>query len=700
MWTRLRGWHMTAGAALFALLLGWYILTMSGHTYSSDEETMLAAGESLVSTGWFDISRDETFLMNRVRGVDGRSYSRYGPGQSVVAAPFIAAGRALAGTAPGYTVLIIRIGALLLPALITAATGLLLYAWAREIGYGARPSLLVGLLFGLTSLAWPYSRTFFAEPLATFFLVLSAYGLRRGERHWWAIAGAAAAAALATKLQTGLALPLIAGYGLLCSWGRRPESRGEQWWAAGVWRPVVGRAAFGLLGAALPLAVLLLYNTLVFGGPLDSGYGGVSAERFLSGNWRRGLYGLTLSTGKGLLLFSPTIVLGLAGMFFGVRRQWRESLLAAAMLAAHLAFYSQVEYWHGDGSWGPRYMLFVVPFLYLPAAGLLAWIAELPADGLPLRWMQVAGRWGIAALAIAGFLVQLLPVLLNFNVYLQVSTPRERYFTPAASPIVWHARIWLSRADEWWSKLVGGPPGTATLRSDFSYSEGDRAKGELLPRWSYGEAQIRLDPAAAGAIDGRMVVADHRPWPLPRADFALLLDGQPLEGVRRVDLDGNQIRWELTFALPPDRARRGALLTLRTTTWNPSRDVKDNPRNENLGLLVETLELRQGDQPLTLRESLPIPAPELSRRGLWLWTQDSPNHHLFDTWLWYLAVSRMPAGAAALLLAAVALPALLLLLLGTSGVLAAFRAPPVAATPATSARMGRGEFSRGGKAVP
>ena len=644
-----------AGVGLFLLLLGFYILTMSGHTYASDEETMLAAGEQLVTHGSFQLPDDD--LMNAVVGVDGRSYSRYGPGQSLAAVPFIVAGRALASAAPPlYNGFIVRLCVLLLPALVTATTGLLLYAWARTIGYSARIALAVGLLYGLTSLAWPYSRTFFAEPLATLFLLLCAYGMRRSERRWWVVAGAAAAGALAVKFQTLLALPLLAGYAALACW------RGDVRSSA---RLLLGRAALGIVGMAIPIGLLFLYNMRLFGGALRSGYGGLDVSGLLGQPMEEGLYGLTISTGKGLLLFSPTILLGLLGLGARLRQQWREALLALALLIAHLAFYSHLDYWHGDGSWGPRYMVFVVPFLYLPAAGLLAALARRPGRLAPAL---------LGFLAALSFLVQLLPVLVNFDTYLQISDQHERLFTPAASPIAAHIRIWRDRVSEWWLRFVPSP-GTAVLRDGFSYSEGDRARGELLPRWTYADARIQVFPPLAGPLDGRIVVVDHRPWPLPRANFALLLDGQALDGVQRTDLTGQSLVWELRFQLTPAQTRRGAELDLRSDTWNPTVATQDNPRNEDLGLLMQSLELNQGGQPLALREALPIPPPRHGRRALWLWYQDTPMHHLFDSWIWYVLVAGLPPAGAALLLAVIGLPGLLIFAIGLRAVMATLRNP-------------------------
>jgi hypothetical protein len=644
-----RFFHAPApGVALFLLLLGWYMLTMSGHTYTSDEETMLAAAESLAEHGSFALPRD--FLMNSVTGIDGEHYSRYGPGQSIAAVPFVLVGKLLAVAAPRYAEgFIVRLIVLLLPALITAATGLVLYAWAREVGYSVRVALLVGLLYG-TSMAWPYSRTFFAEPFAVSGLVVCGYGLRRESPRWWLVAGAAAGVAVTVKLQALLALPVLAGYALLASWHGSPRA------SLG---PLIRRAIAGVVGFVPFLMLLLLYNALLFGEPLKTGYGGVNPTGLLRADWREGLYGLLFSTGKGLLLFSPTVLLGIVGWFFGTRQQWRETLLSLAMVALNLAFYCRLEYWHGDGSWGPRYMMFVLPFLYLPAAGVLASVGK--RGGRLLSAL-------VGAVALLTFLVQLLPILVNLNTYIQMSDQYQRLFTPARSPMVGHLTIWRERVSEWWLR-VDPPPGVVVLRDGFSYSEGDRVQGEILPRWTFAEARMQFYPYTEGEpLNGRIVVGDHRPWPLERAHFSLRFNGQPLDGVSRTDMTGQQIVWELRFHLRAEQVERGTTITLHSDTWNPDDDTEENPRDEDLGVRVEGLTFEQAGRLLDVREALPIPTVERDRRELWLWYYDTPRHHLFDAWLWYVVVAGLPPTIVVLLLALVGAPALLMVAAGGRGV--------------------------------
>jgi hypothetical protein len=647
------------GLALFLALLGWYLLTMSGHTYSSDEETMLAVAESLIESGSFAIEPD--FLMNYAAlSADGQRYSRYGPGQSLALVPFLLLGQLVALLAPPFAEgLVIRLMLSLLPALVTAATGTLLYAWVRELGYSLRVSLLVALLYGLTSLAWPYSRTLFSEPLGTLLLVLSAYGLRRDDARWWALAGAAAAGALAVKPQAAIALPPLALYALLVS--LRGTTRASALLLA-------RRAAFGLLGAALPLGLLLLYQAQVFGHPLNTGYGGLDQGDTLGTvPWQEGAYGLTIGPGRGLLFYAPSVLLGLLGMGLRLRQQGRESLLALVLLVSHVAFYSTYIHWHGAGTWGPRYLVFVVPFLYLPAAGLLATLAALRS-----RFAHAL----VGALVAASFMVQWLPVVANFNTYIQLVDEHTRLFVPAASPLAGHARLWSERVDEWLLRAVPRR-GVVVLREGFSYSEGDRTRGEILPRWTYADARMAVYPYNdEQPLDGLLVVGDHRPWPLERASFQLLLNGEPLAGVQQTDLTSEHVIWELRFQLAPEQVQRGALLTLQSDTWNPTRDTEDNPRNEDLGLLLQQIEIRQGERQLVLREALPIPSPTSDRRGLWLWYYDTPYHHLFDTWWWYVQAAGLPIGTMLLVYGLIGIPALAALVAGVSGLLAAWRGQP------------------------
>src|SRR5207249_11954802 len=81
--------------AFMLLVLGVYILTMSGHTYSPDEETMLATSQALLLKGTWALPQSRNLV--EVTGADGKRYSQYGPGQPLAALPWVLVGRLVSG---------------------------------------------------------------------------------------------------------------------------------------------------------------------------------------------------------------------------------------------------------------------------------------------------------------------------------------------------------------------------------------------------------------------------------------------------------------------------------------------------------------------------------------------------------------------------------------------------------------------------
>jgi hypothetical protein len=110
------------------------------------------------------------------------------------------------------------------------------------------------------------------------------------------------------------------------------------------------------------------------------------------------LVGLVTSPGRGLLLYSPLIVLGLLGL----RELWRQdrSLAWAIVVPAvvNLAIIAATYVWTDD-TWGPRYVV--------PTAWLLV---------LPIAWWTRGRRRirAVAAVAVIGIYVQIVGVFSPF----------------------------------------------------------------------------------------------------------------------------------------------------------------------------------------------------------------------------------------------------------------------------------------------
>src|SRR4030042_2375704 len=111
----------------------------------------------------FDLSVPERIGM---RGADGRYYSWLGIGFALLDTPFYVIGK-LIGTSEIVFSLINQI--------ICASTVVLIFLFSIRLGYSRRASILVSVLYGLATIAWPLSKQPFDHVVETFFVLLSVY---------------------------------------------------------------------------------------------------------------------------------------------------------------------------------------------------------------------------------------------------------------------------------------------------------------------------------------------------------------------------------------------------------------------------------------------------------------------------------------------------------------------------------------------
>jgi hypothetical protein len=378
---------------LFALLLSVYLLTFSGIYHSSDEMSILGVTDSLARRGAVDI--DLLRWMGKQQGdfgPDGHLYSNKGLGTSLAALPFYWLG--LQWERVGN----VQAG-MLTSAVITALTGVLIYRFLRRLGFSDGASLGTALAFGLGTMAWPYARYLFAESLAGLGLLWSAYSLHcYGDRRDWVaslLAGVGLGLGLLTRLNTAIAVPFFALL-LLVHLNRNHGRRYRDWI-----RPLV-TFALPILAA---LACTGWYNWVRFGSPWTTGY--QPEERFAT-FFFKGFYGLVLNPGKGLLWYSPLLLAAVAAWPAFYRRHRGQALLIAAVVLGNVAFYSPWHLWWAGHSWGPRFLLTVVPLAILPLA---------PAVEVTSRRRPIA--IGLGVLALLSIAVQILGVAVDFNLYLE-----------------------------------------------------------------------------------------------------------------------------------------------------------------------------------------------------------------------------------------------------------------------------------------
>ena len=348
--------------ALAALLT--YALTGGGRIVGSDEVTMLELARALAH-GRIDVPAGAT-----LRGPDGRFYSKNTAGEAVLALPFVVAGD-VAARAAGFRAeraeWAARFVASFFNACVTALLLAALYLGLRSLRVSARASLAATVLLGFTTPVWVYAKSFMAEPIEALGLLLALVGAahagaapaRAGARRGEFVAALGAFLAISAKLGVApLALACLTAAGF-----RRPRA-----WLV------------PLAGIVAALAGHAIYNLARFGTPLETGYGAQASVRAFTTPLWVGVYGLLLSSGKGIAWFAPASWLAPWGVAAMVRSRQhsdaarkgddvrRAGWAIVAAWAVALLVYGRFQHWGGDGSWGPRYLVPLLPLAALPVA--------------------------------------------------------------------------------------------------------------------------------------------------------------------------------------------------------------------------------------------------------------------------------------------------------------------------------------------
>jgi hypothetical protein len=495
-------------AWIFLFLSAIYLATFGGHLYTGDGAEMCKTAESLILHGDLALTPGVDGRLGGYAGTDGRHYSPYALGLSVIEAPLFGAGR-LAATllhlSEDSRRVLAQAAAISVNVLVTAATAALLFLLLAGIGCANRAAVTTSLLYGLGTMAWVYSKHDFAEPLAALALLGSVHGLARFSRDGGPrsllMAGAFNGLGFFTKYQMVIFTPVLLVFAL--RWARR---RGE------AWSDLLPRSLWFLL-PGLPFGLVNLWvNHARFGTWLETGYAN-QGEIFAGwGFLPAGLFGLLLSPGKGLLWYSPILIAAPFAWREFHRRHAELSALCAALAAVTLLMFAPLWWWHGDWSWGPRYMVILLPIAAIP---LSAWVGDAErmasrvAGGVRLRHLLA----GLMVLAIA---VNFLGLSVHFVYYLielrQMDKVHDDWnFIPNLSPIRFHAHV----VGAWILEAAGLPA------PDFTYTT-----------WCDGVLRERVIPMATYAAAGRE--PDYfffRPRPSRAARAALALAGLSILGV-------------------------------------------------------------------------------------------------------------------------------------------------------------------------
>lgn len=360
MTTEIGAQDRSIASLIFGFLLACYLLTFTGFIQSSDGLAMFATVESMVRRG--EIDANQLLWMDLQQGSygpDGELYSRKGLGMPLLAYPLVWLAHAWQSLGLVHT-------ALLLNPILTAWTGALIFRTGRRLEWQRIPSMLTAIIFGLATMAWPYSQTFFSDPVAAWGLFGAFYGIlsyrQTNRKFYLVLAGIAWSVAYLSRVVNLVTLPIYLV--LLVTVIVRSVDRSLRPNIIRNLRTVIiynwrAFASFLLPVVAAGL-VSLWWNMARYGSPWDSGY--VDAERF-SADWLFGIFGLLFGPARGLLWYAPVLVLAIPGAFWFWREKRWMLFSFLSIICVFVLLYGKWFMWHGGFSWGPRFMVVLLPFI-------------------------------------------------------------------------------------------------------------------------------------------------------------------------------------------------------------------------------------------------------------------------------------------------------------------------------------------------
>ncbi len=377
-------------AGVFAV----YVVAIEKNFTSSVERGRYALTRAIVEDKSFKIDSYKEFSYPDVSFKNGHYYSRFPAGMSFLMAPAHMIALRISPQNP-------QIVGFEFVSLLSALSVGFLYILGRINKFSISTSLLGGYVFAFATILFSFSGGYWAHIPSIFVvssvLVIFSLFLKSPKyRHIFLIAllysiGFSIDFPNALFLFPIILFILIAGY-----------KKGK----------LTFLKYFGLIitPIILIISLILLYNTLSFGKPLAIGQSAsVSVgTRFKTSfiplkDWtsegvfddRRlfpGLYTQLISSQRGLLMFSPIVFLACIGFISLFKKDKIFSTVTASIFLINVIFYSVWQDYWGGWSYGPRYLLAVLPIFLLPT---LFFIKEKLKNILFLVLFILASFWGI-----------------------------------------------------------------------------------------------------------------------------------------------------------------------------------------------------------------------------------------------------------------------------------------------------------------
>jgi hypothetical protein len=341
-------------------LLSFYSLTYSGTFRVDDEHILAARAQSFAFRGHLDYP--QIYGNDRVRHLSETLEDSADP--TVAIEP----GQAILGSLPFRFASLLDLDGVqaffTINLYATALTGVLVFWIVQGLGFRSITAMATSLVFGVGTMAWPFSKTAFRDPLAMMFLTLGFLGwvllLRKKRLRFLGIGFVLVgiSCGILVKSNVLLVIPAFLLSSLLLPQERQKAENPSRKWLLfpsliltliflfiAIWLPKLG-----------PISRLSLSN---YFGLIRRYMQGINGQTFLA------MVGPFVSPTKSIFLFNPVLIL--IPLVIGTAWKGMRSFVLPTLLTTFFFVLAQALHlgalWAGTLVWGLRFLLPCLPML-------------------------------------------------------------------------------------------------------------------------------------------------------------------------------------------------------------------------------------------------------------------------------------------------------------------------------------------------
>lgn len=346
---------------------------------------------SMADYGSFELPENIALIaMPDVGYQNGKFYTLFAPGVSVMTLPLYVLGKNF-GLSQVFT--------FSAPALMGVFNSILIYLLAREFGAKKWASMASSLIFGFSTISWSYAVTLYQHHFTVFFMLLAFYGLvhfKKRKYIGYLLAWFSYGAALTLDSPNPLLLLPLMVYMLS---------------SAVNWKTVRNKIKFSFNFSIVLASIVFFivaafygyYNKINFGGwaslsgtiprykevielANEKSAQEIADEKTAVGLFdarrlHRGLYTLIFSDDRGIILFSPVVIIGFIGLISVHRKYAKEVSVVFAIIGMSLFLYGSFGDPWGGWAFGPRYLI--------PSMALLSIFVGVALTEFKAIWLKL-----------------------------------------------------------------------------------------------------------------------------------------------------------------------------------------------------------------------------------------------------------------------------------------------------------------------